>query len=141
MDLLWSSPKNFLTAPLEKRSPSPPTVFHIVSFLFPLSGAAVLEHSVHISVIQAQWALHQQQQCYANPVDSFHLSSLCFFPFSSLSFLLTFVEDPAITLLRDLVQSKTLNNQSTHCIKGKQRPLSDRIPLILHCTNCYFCIM
>lgn len=29
-------------------------------FPFPLSGTAELEQRVHISVIQAQWALHQQ---------------------------------------------------------------------------------
>lgn len=89
---------------------------------FPLSGTIAWER-VHISVIQAQWDVHQQQQCYANPVDSFHLSSLCFFPFSSPSFLLTFAEDPAITLLGYQVQSKMLNNQTTQCITGKNKAL------------------
>lgn len=85
-------------------------LLHIFLLLFPLA----LEHSVHISVIQAQWALHQQRrqhQCYVNPEDSFHLSSLCFFPFSSPSFLLTFAEDPAITLLRYQVQLKMPNSR------------------------------
>lgn len=68
--------------------------------IFPLSGTAVLEQSVHISVIQAQWASHQQQHCYASPIDSFHLSILSFLPLSSISFLLTFAEDPAFTSLR-----------------------------------------
>lgn len=112
------------------------TISIIVLSFYPLSAAAVLEQSVHISVIQAQWALHQLLQCYANPVDSFHLSSLCFFPFSSLSFLLTFAEDPTITLLGYQVQSKMLNNQTTTCIIGKQRPLSDKAVLILHYSDC-----
>lgn len=73
--------------------------FHIVLFYFPLSSTAMLEPRAHISVIQAHRGLHQQQQCYASPVDSFHFSILCFFPFSSLPFLPTWPEDAVFTLL------------------------------------------
>lgn len=115
-------------------------LLHIFLLLFPLA----LEHSVHISVIQAQWALHQQRrqhQCYVNPEDSFHLSSLCFFPFSSPSFLLTFAEDPAITLLRYQVQLKMPNSRrSKTTLWGKQRRVSDGELVILHCTDYEFCI-
>ena len=129
-----STKEHFLSAPSkEMSSPHQPCSF------FPLSGTAALEHGVHISVIQAQWALHQQQQCYANPVDSFHLSSLCFFPFSSPSFLLTFAEDPAITLLGYQVQSKMLNNQTTQWIMGKQRPLSDEMHPYFSIMSVFIC--
>lgn len=44
------------------------------------------------------------------------------------------LEDPAITLLGYQVQSKMLNNQTTHCMVGTQRSLSDKI-------DCEFCII